>query len=745
MEPRINKLGEIYLSPATSRRTVQVLQAGPTLLRLVKSNIISNMDYDLEKSFCKLYKGGRQFKQNLLEAVSTQYDREDTPVWAKNLQFLTACPSGDTPLKPGKGACSHKSSTTHDHLDSEDFLPEALARDGGAAKHGEAEQSCHCASYPGFDIVCTSSGSRMPLRLTSLGEMPGCPRYLAVSYRWPQDKASEEEHYEIVLPSNQRRKSNVPAWLLDRIIAYAASQGFKLIWIDQECVDQEDPEQVDQAVKAYHAVYRQSQQVVAVLTTRITEQAHLDAFNFAEKYYVERTQTGNMMGVESELRSIMQVSALLSENEWFCRIWTLSESLMASRPLHFLVPCRMSLQRSHWLGNLSGQIVVHQLVLQALFCPIIKPYETVFPARLQRPEREIIQKTLGSERGAIAAYHLFQETYPESKWRLRRGRYLSIVEACRLVSDRHGKENSDRIVIMANACGYKKGLKCTKLVQLKLGLSICTLALSIVNGDDSLLDFIQTEGWIGRREAFSWLPLPVGSVKDAIDFNRTQNNWLCSWSEPIPSFPCESVTAEGLLTLGYLWPMKCHIRIAEIISKVDEFADRLPLDSMANGEGIKDMICETLHQVSLLAGMTRVAHVYTEEFHDHEQATLRGLDNSNPREASGPLRFLKKWDEIDKGRTTLHFSEVVGSCCLFTDIDHSVADYVFVPYSDSMFLYDGSNFTVALAWNVQLTDCSMISGNQPLRLHYLGQPEELYLLGSPKRAASVEPQRFLIE
>jgi hypothetical protein len=297
------------------------------------------MDYDLDKSFRKLYKKGGRFKQDLLKAVSTQYDREDAPVWAENLQFLTAYPSENTPLKPGMGACSPKSSTTHNHLDCEDFLPEALAKDVCAAEHGKAEQSCHCASYQGFDIVSTTSGRRIPLRLTSLGELLGCSHYLSVSYRWPQDKPFEEERYEIILPSNRRRKSNVPAWLLDRIITYAASQGYKLIWIDQECVDQEDPDQVGQAVQAYHAVYRQSQQVVAVLTAEITEQAHLDAFKFAEKYRVERTQTGAMTGVESELRSIMQVSALISKNEWFSRIWTLSESLMASRPLHFLVPC----------------------------------------------------------------------------------------------------------------------------------------------------------------------------------------------------------------------------------------------------------------------------------------------------------------------------------------------------------------------------------------------------------------------
>ncbi|KAF8859475.1 hypothetical protein BDZ45DRAFT_725232 [Acephala macrosclerotiorum] len=700
------------------------------------------MDDDLDKSLGKLYKAGEQFRQSLLEAISMQYDREDKPVWAEDLQFLTACHSDDTPPKPGKETCSHQTSATLDHFDHEDFLPATLAGDGSAREHSAAEKSCHCASYQGFDSISTRQRGNQTLRLTSLGELPGCVHYLAVSYRWPQG-STFEERYDIVLPSNQRRKSNVPAWLFDRIIAYATSRGFKLIWIDQECVDQRNSVQVDEAVKAYHAVYRQSQQVVAVLTAGITEQAHLDAFKFAEKYHKEQTQSGAMTVLESELRSIMQVSALISKDEWFCRIWTLSESLMASGLLHFLAPCGRSLRRSHWLGNLSDQIVIHQLVLQALFCPIIKPYQTVFPARLKRPEEEIIKEVLGSERAAIDAYHLFQETCPETKWRLKQKRNLSAVEACRLISSRGGKENSDRIVIMANVCGYKKGLRCPRLVQPKLGLSICTLALSIINGDNSLLDFIQNEGCVGRPRAFSWLPLPEGSVKDTIDFNRTMNNWLCSWGESISSFPCESLTENGLLTSGYLWPMKCHIKIAEIISKSYE---RLDLEGMTDSEYFKAIVCAALDQVSILAGKDRARHFYKEELWNPKETTLRGPDNSDPCEASGPLRFLQKWDDIDEDRTTLHFSEAIESCCLFTDIDDSVTDYVFVPYSDSMFLRNGSHSTVGLAWNVRLMDCSTTGSNQPSRLRYLSQPDEdLYLLGSPKRLESAKPQRFLIE
>lgn len=75
-----------------------------------------------------------------------------------------------------------------------------------------------------------------------------------------------------------------------------------------------------------------------------------------------------------------------------------------------------------------------------------------------------------------------------------------------------------------------------------------------------------------------------------------------------------------------------------------------------------------------------------------------------------------------------------------------MTDYVFVPSSDSMFISDGSHFTVGLSWSVQLMGGSTTCSNRPLRLRYLGQPdEELYLLGSPKRFQSVDPERFLIQ
>ena len=157
------------------------------------------MEFDIDKPFRKLYKGGRQFKKDLLAALSTQYVRQDTPPWAKDLQFLTVSPSEDTPLEHDKGPYYCTSSTTPDYFHRDLSIPEALATENIAPGYSKAAESCRCASYRRFGSPAWLSGNRATrkaLRLTSLGELPECTHYLAVSYRWPQ-LPSSGECYEV--------------------------------------------------------------------------------------------------------------------------------------------------------------------------------------------------------------------------------------------------------------------------------------------------------------------------------------------------------------------------------------------------------------------------------------------------------------------------------------------------------------------------------------------------------------------
>lgn len=81
------------------------------------------------------------------------------------------------------------------------------------------------------------------LRLTAPGELPDCTHFLAVSYTWqqPVDAPScyeaEVPGYTIATSDGAVRLARAPVNVLDRVIGYAAMQGLRCMWIDQECID----------------------------------------------------------------------------------------------------------------------------------------------------------------------------------------------------------------------------------------------------------------------------------------------------------------------------------------------------------------------------------------------------------------------------------------------------------------------------------------------------------------------------
>jgi len=48
------------------------------------------------------------------------------------------------------------------------------------------------------------------------------------------------------------RDARTPSNVLYRAIEYAAAQGFRLIWVDQDCIGQEDIEKKEQSIQAMH-------------------------------------------------------------------------------------------------------------------------------------------------------------------------------------------------------------------------------------------------------------------------------------------------------------------------------------------------------------------------------------------------------------------------------------------------------------------------------------------------------------
>lgn len=82
-------------------------------------------------------------------------------------------------------------------------------------------------------------------RLTGKSELAGQTEYVAVSYWWTRSDAgieevrqsqTQEQFYS--LTKDGWRPSRSPTDILERVVSHAVHAGVKLIWIDQDCIEQ---------------------------------------------------------------------------------------------------------------------------------------------------------------------------------------------------------------------------------------------------------------------------------------------------------------------------------------------------------------------------------------------------------------------------------------------------------------------------------------------------------------------------
>lgn len=206
----------------------------------------ARLELDDGKSMREVYDTGSGFYDSLVKAASCSYIRPDDDSWLSKLRFLT--PIDQT-------TCS--------------------AILSGQYKWSGERAAC-CCKLKGYQAFNGSETKK--LRLTSFNEIPTCAHYVAVSYCWnswsAESSSSSDEAYEIV-SSEGRRRNRAPYKLIKCVVDYAAYRGFPFIWIDQECIDQDNEEEKQSIIDEMDRVFRRARRVVALLTTMIGDVDYL--------------------------------------------------------------------------------------------------------------------------------------------------------------------------------------------------------------------------------------------------------------------------------------------------------------------------------------------------------------------------------------------------------------------------------------------------------------------------------------
>ncbi|KAI9878596.1 MAG: hypothetical protein M1830_000456 [Pleopsidium flavum] len=436
------------------------------------------------------------------------------------------------------------------------------------------------------------------LRLTDSAEFEECREYVAVSYCWGQQGGSRDPAAGgldatpyLVQTKQAVREARNPS-VLEKAIKYAADHDVGLIWIDQDCIQQDNAQEKEEQIQSMHMVYRMSNWPLPWLGTRTTHQAYVNALiALMDKREVDSSLTG----------SVIDLMDLIGRNLYFTRAWTLQEAMSAESKIVVSIPCDLRLEQTNSLGSTAGEI------------------------QLEAPE-ELEDAPRAKMKSAM--HHLVNTCFTQGgSGNLSSAINRWIMNAAKATSYLDLRKNTrvpHRIAILGNMCGYRVRLSTVALEPDAYSFSTCALALALLNGDTSLLN--------GYREAALGLegdqnsvlnPAKLCEIASSADKHAEPQPHGFSWCPPrtgrlahlpyTPEKPRDTLfrlrtvafESRGLLTDGFLWMIDTRIdlpglkeqfakRWHYVISEGLDDRNRSAVSSVAT-----EIVCSLLQELTL--------------------------------------------------------------------------------------------------------------------------------------------------
>ncbi|OAX42238.1 HET-domain-containing protein [Rhizopogon vinicolor AM-OR11-026] len=350
--------------------------------------------------------------------------------------------------------------------------------------------------------------------------------YIAVSYCWQthdSDKGDQNVDSTVrVLQNGEIRLSRARPEIISRAMRYAISVGIDRIWIDQECIDQDDPIDKEHGIQSMDLVYYHAHQTVALLDRCVNSEDDLRSITKLMAHSFKEL-TATELNSKSHPLFIPLLNRII-ENRWFSRSWTHQEFVCACRVVLLIAWDRKFAETRwhHWrdemlllLSDVEDRIdssdtqetyaewsISERLWSHAVTClpdtcmgphfddssepnlsvDLTKQWAT------RHAKSRTLQKTGDSRAGGAST-------------KVANGLPFSTdaVTACNSLAHTNNHRVADKVAIVANLCGYQWGINIDEVERKGLGLVSCLLAQALLNGDLSLLvrydDDAPFSGW----------------------------------------------------------------------------------------------------------------------------------------------------------------------------------------------------------------------------------------------------------
>jgi hypothetical protein len=187
-----------------------------------------------------------------------------------------------------------------------------------------------------FIIPYSSGNPECDFAITPIDAFQGDESYVAVSYTWAHDQSIEGLEIpayrirDMAEPNSPPRSLRCAPIVFHRAVRYARAKGYEYVWIDQECIHQEDSADVERHLQIMHRIYRASKVTIGVLSCVLPQSP------FAEEFALwnAASVTHRRLPPSDDLADWL---VDLSHDKWFTRTWTMQEQNSAHK-LVYLIP-----------------------------------------------------------------------------------------------------------------------------------------------------------------------------------------------------------------------------------------------------------------------------------------------------------------------------------------------------------------------------------------------------------------------
>ncbi|RDW71004.1 hypothetical protein BP6252_07567 [Coleophoma cylindrospora] len=504
-----------------------------------------------------------QFSSNVEEILKFQTHRRKAVRWAKNLRFLTF---EQEPIADAAGIVadeeiinvSKKGRCTRCELRVP--LPAGHICNSHGGYNSKAAVLAQDQKYKGFPDPCPHVVNKNSERTTD----------------------PSVELYDVIEEDGSTRKVRAPKDVIDRAVDFAAQNGYRMIWIDQECINQDDGPEKELGIQSMDIVYQRAHMSIGLFRTTFAEQRHLDALLlFFEMLVGTSFQKRGPHPLRAcrtlRLDVLAEALKMILEDRWNSRGWILQEAFSASGRMTILFPASKGTSVKGW------SLVCHDLSLTELAIQLdvlrsclAKSREMIIARKfkLDVPDWDKTMESLRWFHPAEQLSHSFDFWINGDKTK----RSCNAAVALSFLRTRDNDRIADRLAIVANLCDYSLRLNTIKLHETEHSLSLCIYVLALLNGDFSLLPpetyniprNIKIDQLQSSQE-FSWINTSLKPLQyiDATIFNPSGPTVGRNTSN------LYHISRNGFTLPGCLWKIDIFIELADIKYRYGEAWERL--------------------------------------------------------------------------------------------------------------------------------------------------------------------------